>query len=223
MPGIAGIISQRPANECEAIARAMVNTMNHETSYVSGMSCAPELGAYCGWGAHEGSFAAEQNGHNAEAEFRLCFAGECFGPDRDILKLYDKLGTDCFRKLNGLFSGLLIDKKLGKIFLFNDRYGSERIYWHEAGGTLYFASEAKALLRVLPDTRRFDDEGVAQFLTYGCTIDGKTLFRGIELLPAAAVWCFDNNEWRKRTYFSPETWESQEILSEEVFDEEFEK
>ena len=73
--------------------------------------------------------------------------------------------------MNGLFSGLLIDKRQKKAVLFNDRYGIERIYYYEADGDFYFASEAKALLRILPQARAFDEEGVAQFLAYGCTLE----------------------------------------------------
>ena len=112
-------------------------------------------------------------------------------------------------KLNGLFSGLLIDKRQGKAFLFNDRYGVERVYWHETKDGIFFASEAKALLRVLPELRAFDKEGVAQFLTFGCTLGERTLFRGVHLLPEGSVWSFENGKCQKRKYFSPETWESQ--------------
>ena len=47
-----------------------------------------------------------------------------------------------FESLNGLFSGLLIDLRKNKAFLFNDRYGFDRLYFHESGDELYFASEA---------------------------------------------------------------------------------
>jgi asparagine synthase (glutamine-hydrolysing) len=133
------------------------------------------------------------------------------------------MGEQFFEKLNGLFSGLLIDQRQMKVFLFNDRYGSERIYWHQTNDATYFASEAKALLCVLPELRRFDDEGVAQFLTFECTFDGRTLFRDIQLLPGGSVWSFESGQCRKRKYFSPETWESQPVLSSQAFTARFEE
>ena len=66
---------------------------------------------------------------------------------------------------------------------FFPRYGMERIYIYEKGETTFFASEAKALLSVLPELRSLDDQGVAQFLAYGSTLSGRTLFRKVELLP----------------------------------------
>ena len=85
--------------------------------------------------------------------------------------------------------------------LFNDRYGVERVYVHETEHATYFASEAKALLRVLPALRSFDDEGVAQFLTFGCPLDGRTLFRGIRTLEGGSVWTFEGGSCQKATVF----------------------
>ena len=92
-----------------------------------------------------------------------------------IVHLYEEQGEKAFENLNGLFSGLLIDKRQGKAFLFNDRYALERIYYSEQADGFYFASEAKALLRVLPDSRSFDEDGVAQYLAFGCTLEERTL------------------------------------------------
>ena len=60
----------------------------------------------------------------------------------------------------------------------------ERIYWHENSEAIYFASEAKALLRVLPKLREFDEEGVAQFLAFGCTLKPHVVSRR----PFAPEW-----------------------------------
>ena len=223
MPGIAGIISQRPAEECESLVRTMISSMNHESFYVSGRCSVPELGIYGGWLAHTDSFAAKQNTSNADSKLALLFAGECFGAERRIVDLYEHQGADCPQQLNGLFAGMLIDKRLRKMFLFNDRYGMERIYWHEADGEFYFASEAKALLRVLPALRQFDAHGVAQFLVFGCTTGVRTLFRGIELLPGGSLWTFEVGRCHKEKYFSPEEWESRPVLSSEAFQSKFEE
>ena len=88
-------------------------------------------------------------------------------------------------------------------FLFNDRYGIERLYWFEAGEATYFATEAKALLRVLPQLRAFDPEGVTDFLAFGCTLEWRTLFRGMHLAPGGSLWRIENGECRKSRYFDP--------------------
>ncbi|HEY4951980.1 MAG TPA: asparagine synthase-related protein [Verrucomicrobiae bacterium] len=240
MPGIAGIISQRPAAECQALVKAMVAAMAYESFYRSGTHFIPELGIYGGWVASENSFAANQIFLNEQQDIALIFSGEIFldaetgaglkqkGHRLDVHKaswlvhLYEEEGQKFFEKLNGLFSGLLIDRRHGKAFLFNDRYGFQRIYFHEGRDAIYFASEAKALLRVLPELRGFDAAGVAQFLAVGCTLDGRTLFRGVQSLPGGSCWTFENGNCRHGKYFSPEIWESQPTLAPAEFESQLE-
>jgi asparagine synthase (glutamine-hydrolysing) len=138
-----------------------------------------------------------------------------------LINLYEEQGIRCLEKLNGTFCGLLIDRRKHKAFLFNDRYGIGRIYWHEDNGSLYFASEAKALLQILPELRSFDDEGVGQFLKFGCTLGTRTLFKGIQTIPGGSVWRFEDEKCHKTTYFSAEEWERQTPLSVEDFESEF--
>ncbi|SRR6266480_246595 len=241
MPGIVGIVSQKPSEECKGLVKSMVSSMEHESFYDSGVYSVPEMGIYAGWVAHENSFAAGQPFFNERSDVVLLFSGECFvdpetrtglGQTGDelgqaagnwLVHLYEEQDDRFFEKLNGLFSGLLIDRRQGKAFLFNDRYGVERMYWHETEGAVFFASEAKALLRVLPDLREFDQEGVTQFLTFGYTLQGRTLFRGVHLLPGGSVWSFDNAKCHKQKYFSPEMWESQPSLTVEVFETRFQE
>jgi len=52
----------------------------------------------------------------------------------------------------------------GTATLFNDRYGMERIHYHESKDAFYFAAEAKAILAVRPRLRRMDPRGVGEFI-----------------------------------------------------------
>jgi asparagine synthase (glutamine-hydrolysing) len=239
MPGIVGVISRKPAAENARLVSAMGEAMRHESFYAAGSFAAPDLGVCAGWIAHENSFAANQVFQNEHKNITLLFSGECFvdAAAKSRLKqsghsfaedggeclphLYEEQGEKFFENLNGLFSGLLIDQRQQKVFLFNDRYGMERIYWHETPDAFYFASEAKALLRVLPELREFDREGVAQFLGVGCALAGRTLFRGIQLLPGGARWTFGAGTARHENYFSPAIWEALPKLSESDYEASF--
>ena len=241
MPGIAGIFNSEHTADCERLVEAMVASMRNEPFYVSGTHATPGMGIYVGWVAHKNSFAANQVFLNEQHDIALIVAGECFVDSNTliglrkkghrienendwIVHLYEEKGEQLFEKLNGLFSGVLIDKRLGKAFLFNDRFGVERIYWHENHRSIYFASEAKALLRVLPELRTFDEKGVAQFFGYGCTLEGRTLFQGIQLLPGASLWSFEGGRsHERRTYFSSGIWELQPLLSAEAFEARFQE
>ncbi|MEO5957484.1 MAG: hypothetical protein ABIZ49_09910, partial [Opitutaceae bacterium] len=209
--------------------------MAHETSYTSGQLSAPELGIYAGWIAHAGSFAAHHSVTDDRNGISLAFSGECFrdtmpgassGPIARakswVAESYLDQGFAFAATLNGLFSGLLVDRREKRALLFNDRYGLERIYVHEIGEDTYFASEAKALLKILPNLRAFDPTGVAQYLAYGCTLESQTLFRGISLLPPASSWAFvPRVSIQRKTYFAPGEWETQETMSQPQFEAAF--
>jgi asparagine synthase (glutamine-hydrolysing) len=217
----------------------MIVSMEHESFYTSGTYSVPGMGIYAGWVAHKNSFAAGQVFLNERKDIALIFSGECFlDPETHanlrqkghrfetnkgdwLVHLYEESGR-FLEKLNGLFSGLLIDRRRARAFLFNDRYGIERIYIHREGDEIYFASEAKALLRILPEVRGFDEEGVAQYLTFGCTMGERSLFRGISLLSGASCWSFGPEGLESKSrYFTPGQWEAQEPLSQKQYEAEF--
>ena len=101
------------------------------------------------------------------------------------------------KDLNGRFHGLLADRKNGKVMLFNDRFGLQRIYYHEAKDAFYFAAEAKAILKVRPELRTTDPRGVGEFILCGCVLENRTLFPGIYVLPPGSAWLFRGSCWRR--------------------------
>jgi asparagine synthase (glutamine-hydrolysing) len=226
MPGIVGIISrQKPSAECSRLVTAMLACMKHERFYETGTCFVPEMGVYGGWIAHKGSYAASQSTSSRDESVSVLFSGECFDPGvdsgDDLREVYRRSGDRFVAELNGLFSGVVIDRLQRRALLFNDRYGVERLYFYEAGDAVYFASEAKALLYVLPELRAFDDEAVAEFLSFGCTLGGKSLFRHVRFLEGGSLWSFENGSCRKKRYFDRQTWERQTPLSAEAFESEF--
>lgn len=231
MPGIVGIIGRGPPDKYQRLLRTMIGTMMHEPGYVSGAQVDPDLGVYAGWVAHEGSYAARQSMGSRDNDLSLAFAGECFpsagdgeaaNKEVDVLASYGDRGAAFVANLNGLFSGILIDRKRHSALLFNDRYAAERLYSHERGGALFFASEAKALLAVIPEIRSLDECGVAQFLAYGSTHADRTLFRDVRLLPGGCAWRFERDRAPvKALYFQPREWEAQPVLEEQEFERQF--
>lgn len=238
MPGIMGIISRALVEEREI--DQMIGCLAHEPFYGFGKYINKKIGLYCGWVCHNGSFSDCMPVWNETKNVCLIFAGEDFRDpiEIDILKarghqcdsenasylvhLYEELGLKFIEKLNGWFCGLIIDLRVGKAFLFNDRYAMHRVFVHESNNGLYFSSEAKALLAVLPQTRKFDPKGLGEFMTCGCTIGNQSLYKGISILPAAALWEFEQGKVKNRgTYFGLEKWTGQQKLSEDQFFYEF--
>ena len=120
--------------------------------------------------------------------------------------------------LNGRFHGLLADRANGKVMLFNDRFGLQRVYYHEAKDAFYFAAEAKAILRVRPELRTTDPRGLGEFIVCGCVLENRTLFPGIYVLPPGSAWVFRKGVLEKKAaYFEPREWEEQETLKPEEY------
>ena len=61
-----------------------------------------------------------------------------------VLSLYLKLGPECLRLLDGMFSFAILGRS--ELFLARDALGIKPLYHSERDGWLYFASEAKALI-----------------------------------------------------------------------------
>src|SRR6266550_2340477 len=159
MPGIVGIVSQRPSEQYYSLVKSMVKCLIHEPFYTDGTYINEKLGLWSGWACHEETF-----------------------------------------------------------ILFNDRYGVNRIYYHEDARGFYFSSEAKALLKILPGTRQLDFRSLGEVLSCEAVLQDRTLFSGISLLPPGSSWVFSRGEpVKKKTYFKREEWESQPQLSESDF------
>lgn len=227
MPGIVGKIGGENPTECSALVVEMLQKMLHEPSYISGSHMLPQLRAGFGWACHKDSFSIGQPIWNEEKSACIFFSGECFGLPgeafnvRNVLLLYEQLGLSFLEKLNGIFSGALIDLRTGLIVLFNDRYGLARIYYYESPAGFFFASEAKSLLAVVPALREIDQRSLAEFFSVGCVLQNRSLFKGVRLLPPASRWIFHGHKLSSREkYFEPSSWEQQEPLDEQSYTEE---
>ena len=82
----------------------------------------------------------------------------------------------------------------------------------------YFAAEAKAILAVRSELRSIDPDGLAEFISCGCTLENRTLFSGIGMLPPASSWTFQQASIaRKGFYFEAKEWEEQSPLEPEPY------
>lgn len=101
-----------------------------------------------------------------------------------ILYAYRKWGKDCVNHLRGMFAFAIWDEQEQYLFCARDHFGIKPFYYAVANGSLYFASEIKAILPFLDDVKT-DIEGLKDYLTFQLCLHGKTLFDNVkELQPA---------------------------------------
>ena len=236
MPGIAGIVETKPRKENQTALDTMVTSMMHEPFYGSGTFVNDRLGLWAGWTTFKGSFSDCQPVWNENKDICLIFSGEESAGSAEIaslkakghqfdgdnasylVHLYEEKGPGFLEWLNGWFSGLVVDLRENRILLFNDRYGTNRIYYHQNADGFYFASEAKALLKVLPEVRKLDYASLGEFFSCGCVLQNRSVFSGISLVPGGSLWIFSPGQpARKEVWFKKELWEEQPELSESEY------
>jgi asparagine synthase (glutamine-hydrolysing) len=235
MPGIVGLITKMPREAAERELLQMVEALRHENFYVTGTWTDESAGVYVGWIMRKDSFSDGMPLHNERGDITVVFSGEEF-PEPDVARRLKERGHAlemdgpsylvhvCEEDpsfpagLNGKFQGLVMDQRRGTATLFNDRYGMQRLYYHQSKDAFYFAAEAKAILAVHPKLRRMDARGIGEFIVCGAVLENRTLFEGIQVLPQASAWTFRNGALDcKRTYFCAREWEEQELLDPESY------
>ncbi len=227
MPGLVGLITKLPRQDAEARLHRMIEALCYEPGRESCTWCDESLGVYAGLVERREHQISCRPIQNENRDLALLFSGEVF-PDEDgqfdgstrSSYLMKHAGNDpCFPSLlNGLFHGILADQRDCRAVLFNDRYGMHRLYYHEAADAFYFAGEAKAILAVRPELRSIDPEGLAQFISCGCTLENRSAFAGISVLPAGSAWIFQDRVLTvKANHFSPKEWEEQPTLDPESY------
>ncbi len=112
-----------------------------------------------------------------------------------IIHAYEEYGKECLNIFNGMFSFAIWDSKKKEIFLARDRLGIKPLYYYFRNGKFIFGSEIKAILQYPEIERVLNDRALAQLIEHSFTIDGQTIFDGVnELLPGSyLVYSYSDN------------------------------
>src|SRR5579859_1047882 len=166
MCGLAGAfqLKRQPVPKLEAALHAMNDLQRHRGPDGSGIWLHPRQ--HIGFAHRRLSIIDLATGAQPmtdEAGNWLVFNGEIYnyvelreelGQDRFtttsdtevILHAYRKWGEQCAEHFRGMFALALWDEHAQKLFCARDRFGIKPFYYTQIDDTLYFASEAKALL-----------------------------------------------------------------------------
>ncbi|MGX6961412.1 asparagine synthase (glutamine-hydrolyzing) [Vagococcus xieshaowenii] len=95
-----------------------------------------------------------------------------------ILALYKKYKYQTAEKLRGMFAFMIWDNEEGSVYGARDHFGIKPMYYREAKGTFYFASENKALEAVM-SKRELCHESLQHYLTFQYVLGENCLTKGI--------------------------------------------
>ena len=121
-----------------------------------------------------------------------------------VINLYLKFGLNFINKLNGMFAIAIHDARDNSLHLIRDRMGKKPLWFSQlSDGTLFFASEVRALMLARPD-RTLRTDMIAEVMQYGYINAPHSAFNEISQLPPASVLSWRNGKVTTSTYWSPD-------------------
>jgi asparagine synthase (glutamine-hydrolysing) len=141
-----------------------------------------------------------------ELRDELVAHGHSFALDSDtevLLRAYQQWDTEVVRHLRGQFAFAIWDARKDRLMLARDRFGEKPLYLCEAGGSVFFASEAKALLQIPGIRPEVDLHAVRDYLAYRYVPGPRTLFAGIRKLAPATYAVWQHGRRREVRYWVP--------------------
>jgi asparagine synthase (glutamine-hydrolysing) len=127
------------------------------------------------------------------------------GSDTEVvLRAFERLGTNSFARLNGMFAFAVYDRRAQKLWLVRDRLGIKPLYYRVDQNALVFSSEIKGILSLADEPPSCDLSSLRAWLYYGNTLGGTTLYQGIRQLQPGCFLELDLNsfEFHIREYWS---------------------
>ena len=120
-----------------------------------------------------------------------------------ILHLYEEHGAACVAHLRGMFAFAIWDERKRELFIARDRLGVKPLYYvHRADGSLFFASEIKALLAARAVRPEINYRALPDYLANHGTSAEETLFAGVKrLLPGHTLRWRESGQIRIEQYW----------------------
>jgi asparagine synthase (glutamine-hydrolysing) len=223
MCGICGIATPAGSGRRleESLLVRMRDTMTHRGPDDAGLFLAPEVGL----GHRRLSIVDVARGHqpmaSSDGRLTMVYNGEVYNhpalqselegqgvvyrthcDTETVLHLYERHGPDCVRHLRGMFALAIWDRARHELFLARDRFGVKPLYYvHDADGTLWFASEIKALLEAGAVRPALNRLMLPDFLANHAPSGDDTLFAGVRRLPPGHTLTWQNGAVSIRSYW----------------------
>jgi len=119
-----------------------------------------------------------------------------------VINLYLEFGLDFINKLNGMFAIAIHDARDKSLHLIRDRMGKKPLWISQLNdGTLFFASEVRALMLARPD-RTLRTDMIAEVMQYGYINSPNSAFNEIHQVPPASVISWRDGKTTTATYWT---------------------
>lgn len=115
-----------------------------------------------------------------------------------------RLGSDgdgLVYRLNGTYAVIRHDKRSGELRVVVDRTGNQRVYYWDTGDRIVVASQFTPLTGLPGFDKTIDQHAFAEFLCFGCVLEGRTLFDSVRMLDARHELVVRGNRLDVRRYW----------------------
>ena len=120
-----------------------------------------------------------------------------------VINLYLEFGIEFINKLNGMFAIAIHDARDNSLHLIRDRIGKKPLWYSQiADGTLFFASEVRALMLARPD-RTLRTDMIAEVMQFGYINSPRSAFNEINQLEPATVMTWRDAKLEISRYWTP--------------------
>jgi asparagine synthase (glutamine-hydrolysing) len=121
-----------------------------------------------------------------------------------VLRAYEVFGDACVEHLRGMFAFAIWDGRCQRLLLARDRLGIKPLYYALHDGTLFFASEIKAILAASALRPQLNEAIIPEFLATRFVSGEETFFRGVKkLLPGRTLSWSASEGFKERRYWRP--------------------
>lgn len=156
----------------------------------------------------DGRIALVYNGevfNHPELQRRLEAEGVTYRTRSDtetVLHLYRRHGAAFVEQLRGMFAIAVWDREERTLVLARDRFGVKPLYYvHDANGTLWFASEIKALVEAGAVSPALNHAAFPDYLANHAPSGDETLFEGVRRVPPGHVLTWRDGAITLRRYW----------------------
>jgi len=120
-----------------------------------------------------------------------------------LLHAYLVWGEKCLDRLNGMFAFAVYDGRSQSVFAARDRFGEKPLYLLEHRGTLYLASELKALVEAGLVEKRLDPVALYNYFANSYVMGPRTIFRSVRRLQPGCWLKAEGASVHEQRYWAP--------------------
>lgn len=97
-------------------------------------------------------------------------------------------GVDFLQNCIGMYSGVFLDKKNNKLFIFRDKMGVKPLYIYDMQDSLFFSSEVKAFLHLGLPAPTANRAVVHSYMSFGNYPQGPSMFDHVQMVKPGELW-----------------------------------